>query len=68
MHDEQKEVTKKVDGKETKEMKTWQYYELSNYKYITYSEFDERVHHASSALVNLGMSKDTRFNIYATTA
>ncbi|CDU25260.1 related to long-chain-fatty-acid-CoA ligase [Sporisorium scitamineum] len=68
MHDEQKEVTKIVDGKEVKENKTWQYYELSNYKYITYNEFEERVHHASSGLRNLGLSKDTRFNIYATTA
>ncbi|CBQ68344.1 related to long-chain-fatty-acid-CoA ligase [Sporisorium reilianum SRZ2] len=68
MHDEQKEVTKMVEGKEVKETKTWQFYELSNYKYITYTEFDERVHHASSGLRNLGLSKDTRFNIYATTA
>lgn len=68
MHDEQKEVTKKVEGKEVKEMKTWQFYELSNYKYITYNEFEERIQHASSGLVNLGMSKQTRFNIYAATA
>ncbi|SPO46817.1 related to long-chain-fatty-acid-CoA ligase [Moesziomyces antarcticus] len=68
MHDEQKEVTKKVEGKEVKETKTWQYYELSNYKYLTYNEFEERIQHASSGLVNLGLSKDTRFNIYAATA
>lgn len=68
MHDEQKEVTKKVDGKEVKETKTWQYYELSNYKYLTYNEFEERIQHASSGLVNLGLSNETRFNIYAATA
>ncbi|KAJ9473915.1 Long-chain-fatty-acid--CoA ligase 1 [Pseudozyma hubeiensis] len=68
MHDEQKEVSKTVDGKEVKETKTWQYYELSDYKYITYNEFEERIQHASSGLVNLGLSKETRFNIYAATA
>lgn len=67
-HDENKEITKKVEGKEVKQTKTWQYYELSNYKYLTYDEFEERIQHASSGLVNLGLSKDTRFNIYATTA
>src|SRR5690242_3782627 len=68
MHDEQKEITKTVDGKEVKETKTWQYYELSDYKYITYNEFEERIQYASSGLVNLGLSKQTRFNIYAATA
>lgn len=68
MHDEEKEITKKVDGKDVKEKKTWQYFEMSDYKYLTYKEFDERVSHASSGLVNLGLSKDTRFNIYAATA
>ncbi|KAJ1024337.1 hypothetical protein NDA18_004506 [Ustilago nuda] len=67
-HDENKEITKKVEGKEVKQTKTWQYYELSNYKYLTFDEFEERIQHASSGLVNLGLSKDTRFNIYATTA
>ncbi|KAJ1022946.1 hypothetical protein NDA13_004995 [Ustilago tritici] len=67
-HDENKEITKKVEGKEVKQTKTWQYYEFSNYKYLTYDEFEERIQHASSGLVNLGLSKDTRFNIYATTA
>ncbi|SAM84446.1 related to long-chain-fatty-acid-CoA ligase [Ustilago bromivora] len=67
-HDENKEITKKVEGKEVKQTKTWQYYELSNYKYLTYDEFEERIQHASNGLVNLGLSKDTRFNIYATTA
>ncbi|PWY99700.1 acetyl-CoA synthetase-like protein [Testicularia cyperi] len=68
MHNEEKEVTKKVEGKEVKETKKWEYFELSPYKYITYNEFEERIQHASSGLVNLGMSKNTRFNIYAATA
>lgn len=68
MHEEKKEVTKKVEGKDVKEMKTWSYYELSDFKYITYREFEERIQHASSGLANLGLSKNTHFNIYAATA
>ncbi len=67
MHEEKKEVTKKVEGKDVKEMKTWSYYELSDFKYITYREFEERIQHASSGLANLGLSKNTHFNIYAAT-
>lgn len=32
IHSEEKEITKKVDGKDKKEKKTWSYYELSDYK------------------------------------
>ncbi|CAO1625835.1 unnamed protein product [Sympodiomycopsis kandeliae] len=66
-HEEEKEITKKVDGKDKKEKKKWTYYELSDYKYLTYTELDERVRHASSGLRNLGLTSDTRFNIYSTT-
>ncbi|PWN28303.1 acetyl-CoA synthetase-like protein [Jaminaea rosea] len=68
MHEEEKEVTKKVDGKEKKEMKKWQYFELSDYKYLTYAELDEKIAHVSSGLSNLGLSKETRFNIYSATS
>jgi long-chain acyl-CoA synthetase len=35
---EEKNVTKVVDGKEIAEKKTWQYFELSDYKYMSYVE------------------------------
>ncbi|KDN37585.1 acetyl-CoA synthetase-like protein [Tilletiaria anomala UBC 951] len=68
MHKEEKEITKKVDGKYQKEKKTWEYFELSDYKYITYKEFADRVKVISSGLIHLGLSNSTRFNIYASTA
>ncbi|CEH16913.1 long-chain-fatty-acid--ligase [Ceraceosorus bombacis] len=68
IHNEEKEVTKKVDGKEVKEKKTWQLQELSDYKYITYTEFNERVQNAASGLAHLGLSTSTRFNIYGSTS
>ncbi|PWN87587.1 acetyl-CoA synthetase-like protein [Acaromyces ingoldii] len=67
IHTEEKEITKTVEGKEVKETKKWQYYELSEYKYLTYTEFDGYVQDVSSGLTNLGLSHDTRFNIYAST-
>lgn len=38
---EVKEVRKMVGGKEVVEKKEWLYYELSDYKYWTYTEFGE---------------------------
>ncbi|KAN0065927.1 long-chain fatty acid-CoA ligase [Thecaphora frezii] len=67
VHEEEKEIIKKKDGEEVKETKRWQFFELSNYKYITYSELDERIQDASSGLRGLGLSSETRFNIYAST-
>lgn len=102
MHEEEKEIIKKLDGKDVKETKKWQYYELSDYKvrplddrptailapvrhnttnvalkplistllqpqYLTYAELNERIDAVSSGLSNLGLSKETRFNIYSAT-
>ncbi|KAK0551234.1 long-chain fatty acid-CoA ligase [Tilletia horrida] len=67
-HQEEKEVTKVVDGKEVKEKKKWTLYELSDYQYLTYTQFDEKLKHSSSGLAHLGLGPDTRFNIYASTA
>ncbi|PWN52643.1 acetyl-CoA synthetase-like protein [Violaceomyces palustris] len=66
-HVEEKEVTRKEGDQEVKEKKTWSYFELSDYKYITYTELNEKVQNASSGLRNLGLSNDTRFNIYSST-
>ncbi|KAK4056373.1 long-chain fatty acid-CoA ligase [Microbotryomycetes sp. JL221] len=68
MHTEKKDVQKKVDGKEVTETKTWQYYELTDYKYMTYKQLYESVKQAGSALVETGHSKDTIFNIYSQTS
>ncbi|EPQ30980.1 uncharacterized protein PFL1_01169 [Pseudozyma flocculosa PF-1] len=67
VHQEEKEITKKKDGKEVKEMKKWEFYELSDYKYLTYTELDQRIQDASSGLRGLGLTSATRFNIYAST-
>ncbi|GAA6006589.1 hypothetical protein JCM11491_003108 [Sporobolomyces phaffii] len=68
VHNEEKEVTKTVGGKQVKEKKNWQYFELSDYKYLSYSQLAAVVKDAASALVETGHSKDTMFNIFASTS
>lgn len=38
MIEEEKEITKTIDGKETKQKKTWKYFKLSEYKWVNYLE------------------------------
>ncbi|KAE8257679.1 hypothetical protein A4X13_0g2193 [Tilletia indica] len=67
-HEEEKEITKVVDGQEVKDKKRWTLYELGNYQYMTYTQLDQKIKHTSSGLAHLGLGPDTRFNIYASTA
>ncbi|KDR78211.1 hypothetical protein GALMADRAFT_1307016 [Galerina marginata CBS 339.88] len=66
--EEEKDVTKVVDGKEVTEKKKWKYFELSDYKYISFIEVKEAVSEVGRALVHLGVSKDDVFNVYAQTS
>ena len=65
--EEQKEVTKTVGGKEVKETKTWKYFQLSDYKYISYLEFKSAVSEVARGLLKLDVKKGDVFNIYAQT-
>ena len=65
--EEEKEVKKVVDGKEIVEKKKWKYFELSDYKYITFIELKEAVSEVARALISLGITKDDVFNVYAQT-
>lgn len=57
-----------VEGRETTEKKEWTYYELSDYRYLSYAEFGTLVDKLGSALAASGHAKDTVFNIYAQTS
>ena len=67
IHEEEKEVKKMVDGKEVTEKKTWKYFELSAYKYLSFVEVKEIVDEIAQGLVQLGVGKGEVFNIYAQT-
>ena len=65
--EEEKEVTKVVDGKEVVEKKKWKYFELSDYKYMTYLDVKTAVSEISRGLIDLGIAKGDVFNVYAQT-
>lgn len=64
-HIEEKQVTGH-DGKPTS--KKWTYFELSDYKWLTWPQVLHKVNNIGSGLSHLGLSKDTIFNIYGQTA
>ncbi|KZO91782.1 long-chain-fatty-acid-CoA-ligase [Calocera viscosa TUFC12733] len=66
--EEEKEVTKTVDGKPHTEKKKWMYFQLSEYKYWTFVEFRDKVLKVASGLRELGMEPGNVFNIYADTS
>ncbi|KAF5370975.1 hypothetical protein D9757_009894 [Collybiopsis confluens] len=68
IHDEEKEVVKNVGGKEVKEKKVWKYFELSDYKYISFIELEATVTDLAHGLVALGVDEGKVFNIYAQTS
>lgn len=66
-HVEEKEVTKVVGGKEVKETKKWSYFELSEFKYLTFSELRKTADAIGRGLADLGLKKGDVFNIYSAT-
>ncbi|KAK6198530.1 long-chain fatty acid--CoA ligase and synthetase 4 [Scheffersomyces amazonensis] len=69
-HVEVKQVTKFIDGKETKVDKEWIYYELSPYNYITYRELLTLVQDYSKGLIELGLkpNQEAKVFVYASTS
>jgi long-chain acyl-CoA synthetase len=67
MHEEEKEVTKTVDGKEVKEKKKWKYFELSDYQFYSFIDVKNIVSEISRGLLELGIAADEVFNVYAQT-
>ncbi|KAJ6554275.1 long-chain-fatty-acid-CoA-ligase [Mycena capillaripes] len=68
VHEEAKEVKKFVDGKEVTETKKWKYFQLSDYKYISYVQLKDQVSEIARGLVDLGVTTEDVFNIYAATS
>ncbi|KAG2209240.1 hypothetical protein INT47_005532 [Mucor saturninus] len=68
MVSEDKQITKLVDGVETTQTKTWKYFQLSPYQYISYSDFSTKVHHIGSGLIHHGLSPKSKIEIFASTS
>lgn len=66
-HFETKKVSKVVDGVEQQVDKKWTYFELSEYKYLSFLEYEEQILQLGAGLRNLGLQKDDRLFIFAAT-
>lgn len=68
LHEENKKVKKVVDGKEQEVDKKWTYYELSEYNYLSFSEYEKLVLNVGSAFRALGLEpRKDRVHIFAAT-
>ena len=67
VHEETKEVKKMVAGKEVTEQKKWKYWQLSDFKFMSFIEMKDAVAEAAQGLVELGVAKGDVFDIYAST-
>lgn len=66
-HEEEKEVKKVVGGKEVTEKKTWKYFQLSDYKYLSFQQVKEAAVEVAGALLELGIQKTDVVNVYSAT-
>ncbi|CAJ0921119.1 11281_t:CDS:2 [Entrophospora sp. SA101] len=65
--EEEKEITKIVGGVEKKELKTWKYFQLSGYYWLTYNDIDQEIRTIGAGLIKLGLNKGSKITIFAST-
>ncbi|KAF3761985.1 acetyl-CoA synthetase-like protein [Cryphonectria parasitica EP155] len=68
LHEEIKKVPKIIDGKKEMVDKKWQYFELSDYSYITYAEYETYLLNLASGLRKLGVEKGDKVHMFASTS
>jgi long-chain acyl-CoA synthetase len=67
VHEEVKEISKFIDGQEVTESRTWKLLEMTEYKYINYSQFADSVAEVRNGLLALDIQTEDVVNIYAQT-
>lgn len=70
VHDEEKILTKKVNGKEVETKKTWQFYELGDYKYEKGQQLLDTFTNYGKGLIKLGLEphSEDKVHIFASTS
>lgn len=66
-HVENKKITKVVDGTPQEVDKKWTYFELSEYSYITFTEYERLALDVGAGLRKLGLVKGDRLHLFAGT-
>lgn len=67
LHHESKKVKKTVDGVTQEVDKKWTYYELSEYTYLSFVEYEKLVLEIGAGLRKLGLAKGDRLHLFAAT-
>ncbi|RAL66295.1 hypothetical protein DID88_005965 [Monilinia fructigena] len=67
-HQEVKKVKKMVDGEQQEVDKKWTYFELSEYKYMSFSEYENLILQIGAGYRKLGLKKEDRVHIFAATS
>ncbi|KAK4134971.1 acetyl-CoA synthetase-like protein [Trichocladium antarcticum] len=67
-HTQKKKIPKVIDGETVEVEKEWTYYELSNYKYLTYDEYFTMILQVGAGLRKVGLSPKERLHIFAATS
>ena len=67
-HQETKMVKKMVDGHVKEVEKKWTYFELSEYSYISFTQYEKLVLQVASGLRKIGLSKGDRLHLFAATS
>ena len=66
-HEETKKVKKVVDGQEQEVDKKWTYFELSDYNYMSFTEYEQLAMKVGAGYRKLGMNSQDRVHIFAAT-
>lgn len=66
-HTENKTVKKTVDGVTKDVEKSWTYFELSGYTYISFVEYEKLILEVGAGLRKLGLVKGDRIHLFAAT-
>jgi long-chain acyl-CoA synthetase len=67
VHKEVKKVPKVVDGEVQQVDKEWQFFELSDYTFITYKEYEAQALQVGAGLRKLGLEPKDKVHLFATT-
>ena len=66
-HQETKKIKKNVDGQTKEVEKKWTYYELSEYNYLSFAEYEKLALQIGSGLRKLSLTKGDRLELFAAT-
>ncbi|KAI9498840.1 hypothetical protein BDB00DRAFT_967860 [Zychaea mexicana] len=65
--EEEKEIIKVIDGVEQKTKKTWKYFQLSGYQYLSYNAASKLAHEIGAGFAHLGLTYKAKVEIFAPT-